>query len=71
LPGRHFNGRKITAEMDGSAVMMYEDGSVPGANPGIYLVKISKMVNGQETIPPKFNEQSVIGYEVQSQLANP
>jgi hypothetical protein len=35
-----------------------------GAQAGLYLVRISKIVNGKETIPGKYNEQTVLGCEV-------
>jgi hypothetical protein len=35
-----------------------------GAQTGLYLVRISKIVDGKETIPTKYNEQTVLGCEV-------
>lgn len=35
-----------------------------GMQLGIYTVKISKPVNGKETIPAKYNEQTMLGQEV-------
>ena len=35
-----------------------------GAQHGLYLVRISKKVDGQETIPAKYNEQTTLGCEV-------
>jgi hypothetical protein len=35
-----------------------------GAQTGLYLVRVSKIVNGKETIPSKYNEQTVLGCEV-------
>lgn len=35
-----------------------------GAQIGLYLVRISKIVNGKETIPAKYNEQTTLGCEV-------
>jgi hypothetical protein len=35
----------------------------PGIQMGLYRVKISKMVGGKETIPRKYNEQTVLGQE--------
>jgi hypothetical protein len=35
-----------------------------GVQNGLYLVRISKEVDGRETIPAKFNEQTTLGCEV-------
>jgi hypothetical protein len=35
-----------------------------GAQTGLYLVRISKVVNGKETIPAKYNDQTVLGCEI-------
>ena len=35
-----------------------------GVQNGLYLVRISKVVNGRETIPEKYNQQTVLGCEV-------
>jgi hypothetical protein len=35
-----------------------------GAQTGLYRVRVSKIVNGKETIPAKYNEQTVLGCEV-------
>ena len=35
-----------------------------GAQLGLYKVRISKMVNGKETIPPRYNTETVLGQEV-------
>jgi len=40
--------------------------SPPGVQPGIYLVRISKIVNGKEIIPAKYNTNTVLGKEVSS-----
>ena len=37
-----------------------------GANTGLYVVRISKLENGQETFPAKYNTDSVLGCEVAS-----
>ncbi len=36
----------------------------PGVSLGIYKVKFSKIVDGQETIPPIYNENTIFGIEV-------
>jgi hypothetical protein len=35
-----------------------------GAHFGLYKVKISKIVDGKETIPPRYNEETILGQEV-------
>lgn len=35
-----------------------------GVAPGLYLVRISKEVNGKELIPAKYNEETTLGVEV-------
>ena len=36
----------------------------PGVQPGIYKVRISKVVNGKESIPAKYNSETILGHEV-------
>jgi hypothetical protein len=36
----------------------------PGIQPGIYKVRISKLVNGQESIPARYNTETILGHEV-------
>ncbi len=38
--------------------------SPPGMHLGLYKVKISKLVNGKEIVPPKYNEQTILGQEL-------
>jgi len=41
------------------------DPTLPGgANLGLYKVRISKMVNGKETIPARYNTETILGQEV-------
>ncbi len=51
----------------GSAGMSIEHPPTPGmrgVQPGLYRVEISKMVDGKETIPAKYNTQTTLGVEV-------
>jgi hypothetical protein len=52
----------------GTATIAKEDRpdptSPPGMHLGVYKVKISKPAGGKETIPAKYNEQTVLGQEV-------
>jgi len=36
----------------------------PGIQPGLYLVKVSKIVNGSETIPAKYNTETILGQQI-------
>jgi hypothetical protein len=38
--------------------------SPPGMHLGLYKVKISKMANGKEMVPPKYNTETILGQEV-------
>ncbi len=40
-----------------------------GVQNGLYLVRISKVVNGKEMVPTKFNEQTTLGCEIASRAA--
>jgi hypothetical protein len=40
------------------------EGSPPGVQMGYYIVRISKQENGTESIPAKYNTESVLGQEV-------
>jgi hypothetical protein len=40
-----------------------------GVQNGLYLVRISKQVDGKETIPDKFNERTTLGCEIASRAA--
>jgi hypothetical protein len=61
----------------GGATIAVEDRPDPtwpsGMQLGLYKVKVSKMVDGKETIPAKYNEATVLGQEVAedvSEIAN-
>jgi hypothetical protein len=36
----------------------------PGMHLGLYKVKVSKMVDGKESIPPKYNSETTLGQEL-------
>jgi hypothetical protein len=52
----------------GGATIAKEDrpsaSTPPGMHLGLYKVKISKIVGGKETIPAKYNEETLLGQEV-------
>lgn len=50
---------------NGSVALVSESEKYPGAQPGFYRVQISKKdANGQETIPARYNSDSILGFEV-------
>lgn len=57
----------------GEARMSLRPDDLPGPNAprgvqlGWYRVRVSKIVNGEETIPPKYNSDTVLGQEVSFQ----
>jgi hypothetical protein len=48
---------KITDQPDGSGVRL-----------GFYRIQVSKLENGKEIVPPRYNSQTEIGIEVSSDL---
>jgi hypothetical protein len=53
----------------GMAVISVSDADRPdpnarGVQNGLYLVRVSKVVNGKETIPEKYNKHTILGCEV-------
>lgn len=40
------------------------DPNARGVQSGLYLVRVSKVVNGKETIPKKYNKRTILGCEV-------
>lgn len=37
---------------------------IPGLPPGLYRVRITKIVDGEQIIPAKYNEQTTLGQEI-------
>jgi len=52
----------------GSAAMTGHDADFPGIYLGFYRVRVSKVVNGQETIPAKYNTETELGYEASDDI---
>jgi hypothetical protein len=44
--------------------------NIPGVYCGLYRVEISRKLGGKETIPPKYNTQTILGQEVANDAAN-
>ena len=55
--------RGVTDE-HGHAFITGADAAYPGVYVGAYRVRISKVVDGRETLPDRYNTQSELGYEV-------
>jgi hypothetical protein len=56
-----------TTSKGGAANLSIEHPQRPGlrgVQPGLYRVEISKMVNGKETLPSKYNAETTLGVEV-------
>jgi len=41
-----------------------QDAKFPGLYPGVYRVRISKVVDGQETVPGRYNTETILGKEI-------
>lgn len=55
----------------GTARFTGQDRRYPGIYVGLYAVRVSKLVDGQETIPARYNTESELFYEVsQEQWTN-
>jgi hypothetical protein len=52
------------SEADGTVMPQIQGGELPGVPCGLYHVRISKVVGPHETIPAKYNSQSILGIEV-------
>ena len=53
-----------TTDMGGLQLETLPGMPIPGFPPGLYRVRISKTVNGKETIPARYNEETTLGQEV-------
>ena len=62
-------------DVDGFAAMSVAQENLPHKNiragvlPGLYIVRISKEVNGKEIVPKKYNTETTLGVEVASRAA--
>ena len=48
----------------GVAMVRIPDVNPPGAQCGLYLIKVTKLGGGKETIPAKYNSETIYGVEV-------
>jgi len=49
---------------DGFAYPQGQDAKYPGLYPGTYRIRISKVVDGKETIPARYNTETTLGKEL-------
>jgi len=62
--GSGFKTCRGTTDKFGHASLRGSDAAFPGVYVGAYRVKISKKVNGKEIIPPRYNTETELGWEV-------
>ena len=55
----------------GQTTLSGADEKFPGIYPGVYRVRISRIVDGKETVPKKFNTDSRLGKEMASDIREP
>jgi len=55
----------------GQAFLSGADEKFPGIYPGVYRVRISRIVGGKETVPKKYNTDSQLGTEMASDIREP
>jgi len=53
-----------TTDDNGVAILSIQDSELSGVACGLYRVELSKKDGGTETLPPKFNTETVLGQEV-------
>ncbi len=68
--GTSYRTHSGTTNASGVAMMNASLANFPGIYVGLYRVKISKLVGGQETVPTRYNEKTVLGLEVADDVPN-
>jgi hypothetical protein len=69
--GPSFHAHEGTTNAAGLALLKPELSGFPGIYVGLYRVSISKMVNGKEMIPAKYNANTELGREVANKIRDP
>jgi hypothetical protein len=69
--GPSYRAHSGTTNANGRAELDAALANYPGIYVGLYRVKISKKVDGKETIPECYNEKTVLGREVAGDVPNP
>jgi hypothetical protein len=62
--GSNYHPLSGTTRSSGYAAISPALEGFPGIYPGLYTVRISRKVEGRETIPARYNEKSILGREV-------
>ncbi len=62
--GEGFTECRGVTDASGQARVSGSDATYPGVYVGAYRVRISKVVDGQETLPARYNTESELGVEV-------
>jgi len=59
------------SDAGGSTILSMEGEKLPGVQPGFYRVQVSKKnAKGEETIPARYNQDTILGEEVSPQPKN-
>ena len=66
--GEAFKSCTGTTDYGGIASIKGHDDEFPGIYLGYYRVRVSKIVNGKETIPAKYNSETTIGHEARDDM---
>ena len=53
-----------TTDAVGFVQLSHADSELPGVKPGLYRIEVSKIEQGRELVPARFNKQSQLGIEV-------
>jgi hypothetical protein len=66
--GEAFAACSGETDQNGRTSISGHDAEFPGIYLGFYRVRISKVADGQETIPSKYNTDTVLGYEASDDI---
>ncbi len=68
--GEAFTPSSGETDGGGNAYLAGSDADFPGLYLGMYRVRISRMADGQETIPAQYNSETTLGYEAADDIPN-
>ncbi len=66
--GPAYKPTSAVTDKAGTCLPPGDDRQFPGLHPGLYRVRISKQVNGQETIPARYNTATELAREIADDL---
>ena len=69
--GHSYHKHQGQTNEGGGAVLDAEMSGYPGIYVGLYRVRISKKVNGKESLPERYNAKSVLGIEFSTLVRDP